>query len=117
MRRKDFSKLRLGKPQRITAGLTHHEHPAVSPSGRWIAYYAGDFGSIEIFVTDLNGRLARRATPFSGNSTQPAWHPGGRRLAYRHQHTSNSKWEIWETTLLPEVVVSKPGKGKAEAKP
>lgn len=99
MRRKDFLALRLGKPRRLTAGLTHHEHPAVSPDGRWLAYYAGDYGSIEILVCDLQGRFARRATPFSGNSTQAAWHPDGHRLAYRHQHTSDAKWEIWETTL------------------
>lgn len=100
MRRKDFEALRLGKPRRITAGLTHHEHPAVSPDGQWIAYYAGDYGSIEILVCDPQGRLARRVSPFSGNSTQAAWHPGGRRIAYRHQHSPETKWEIWETTLL-----------------
>jgi dipeptidyl aminopeptidase/acylaminoacyl peptidase len=120
MRRKDFLALRLGKPRRITAVLTHHEHPAVAPGGTWLAYYAGEFGSIEILVGDMQGRTARRASPFSGNSTQPAWHPDGRRIAYRHQHTTEAKWEIWETTLLPEedpgLRSAKP-KAQGKAKP
>jgi hypothetical protein len=100
MRRKEFESLRLGKPRRVTRGLTNHEHPAVSPDGRWLAYYAGDYGSIEILVCGLDGRLARRASPFSGNSTQAAFAPDGSRLAYRHQYSSEAKWELWETHLL-----------------
>lgn len=103
MRQKDFARLRLGKPKRITAGLGVHEHPAISPDGRFIAYYAGEYGSIEVFICDREGRLARRASPFSGNSTQPAWHPSGQRIAYRHQHSSEAKWELWETALTGDT--------------
>jgi len=85
MKRKMFNKLHLGQPRRLTAGLTRHEHPAVAPDGRFLAYYCGEYGSIHVFVTDMRGRLARRVSPNSGNSTQPAWHPTGLRIAYRHQ--------------------------------
>jgi Tol biopolymer transport system component len=103
MKQKELAELRLGKPLRVTAGLGDHEHPAISPDGRWIAYYCGEYGSIEVLVCAIDGRFARRVSPFSGNSTQPAWHPSGRRLAYRHQHTSEAKWEIWETALLGDT--------------
>jgi Tol biopolymer transport system component len=99
MKRKEFRKLHLGQPTRLTAGLTPHEHPAVSPDGRLLAYYAGEYGAIHIYTADLRGRLARRLSPNGGNSTQPAWHPSGLAVAYRHQHSIDSKWELWETAL------------------
>ena len=106
-----FKQLRLGKPRRLTAGLAGHEHPAISPDGQWLAYYAGEYGSIEVVVSDLRGRLARRVSPHGGNNTQPAWHPSSLRLAYRHQHVNSAKWEIWETELLggqPQVLLADP---------
>ena len=99
MKKQDFRNLRLGAPQRLTAGLTGHEHPALSPDGRLLAYYAGAYGSIQVCVADRRGRLARVVSPLSGNSTQPAWHPSGERVAYRHQHDNDAKWELWETAL------------------
>lgn len=104
MDRKDFKRLYLGKPQRVTSGLTDHEHPALSPDGKLIAFYAGEYGSVQVYLTDRKGRLARRVSPAGGNNTQPAWHPGGQRLAYRHQHNVESKWEIWETDLIGSTV-------------
>jgi dipeptidyl aminopeptidase/acylaminoacyl peptidase len=89
----------LGKPRRLTAGLTSHEHPAISPDGQWLACYAGEYGSIETVVCDLRGRLARRVSPHGGNNTQPAWHPSSLRVVYRHQHDNTAKWELWETEL------------------
>lgn len=112
MKRKDFRKLKLGKPVRITAGLTDHEHPALSPDGRFIACYAGEFGAINVLVTDGAGRFARRLSPNGGNSTQPAWHPSGLAVAYRHQHGNDAKWELWETALTgdttPRVLLADP---------
>jgi Tol biopolymer transport system component len=112
MRSADFKHLELGRPRRLTAGLTSHEHPVVSPDGQWIAYYTGDYGSIEVVVCDRRGRLARRVSPHGGNNTQPAWHPSSLRLAYRHQHANDAKWELWETELTagsqPETLLADP---------
>src|SRR5688500_2195888 len=94
-----FRRLELGRPRQLTAGLTDHEHPAVSPDGRWLAYYAGLYGSISIVVCTIDGRFARIASPHGGNSTQPAWRPDSAAIVYRHQHDPNSKWELWETSL------------------
>jgi Tol biopolymer transport system component len=104
MKKKHFAKLKLQKVRRITAGLTDHEHPAVSPDGRFIAYYYGTYGSISIVVADMNGRLALRISPHGGNNTQPAWHPSGERVAFRHQHKMSSKWEIWATSLFGDTL-------------
>jgi Tol biopolymer transport system component len=109
MKPKELRKLKLGKPSRVTKGLTGHEHPAVSPDGEWLAYYHGEYGSIGIVVCDLRGRLARRVSPHGGNNTQPAWHPGSLKVAFRHQHTVESKWELWECDLIggqPRVLLS-----------
>jgi Tol biopolymer transport system component len=94
-----FRRLKLGKPVQLTAGLTTHEHPAVSPDGRYIAYYTGEYGSIAIAVCTLDGRLARIVSPHGGNNTQPSWRPDSKAVSYRHQHDSNSRWELWETDL------------------
>lgn len=104
MKRKQFRKLHLARPQRLTAGLADHEHPAVSPDGKLLAYYAGEYGSIHVYTADMRGRLARRLSPNGGNNTQPAWHPSGLAVAYRHQHSTDSKWEIWETALAGDTV-------------
>jgi len=99
MNKADFRRLKLGKPREVTAGLTTHEHPAVSPDSRQIAYYTGIYGSIDIAVCSLDGRLARIISPHGGNSTQPDWRPDGLAVAYRHQHDNAAKWELWETPL------------------
>jgi Tol biopolymer transport system component len=112
MKRKALRKLRLGKPCRLTAGLTNHEHPAISPDGRLIAYYAGPYGSIQVSVADMQGRFAWAVSPQGGNNTQPAWHPSGDALAFRHQHSNDSKWELWEAKLegdaLPCAILADP---------
>ncbi|MDQ3023803.1 MAG: hypothetical protein M3R04_05380 [bacterium] len=104
MKTKDFKRLRLGNPRRITAGLTDHEHPAVSPDGRMLAHYSGEYGEISIAVCALDGRLARIVSPQGGNNTQPAWRPDGEAVAYRHQHDPKSKWELWFTVLVGEDI-------------
>ena len=103
MRKKLFKQLRLGRSECVTAGLTSHEHPAVSPDGRLLAYYAGLYGSIQVVVADIAGRFGRAVSPLGGNSTQPAWHPSGQLVAYRHQHANDSKWELWQTQLTGDL--------------
>jgi len=99
MKQKDLLRLRLGKVRRLTAGLTDHEHPVLSPDGSLLAYYAGEYGSLAIIVTDRRGRFARRLSPHGGNNTQPSWHPSSLAIAFRHQHNNESKWELWSASL------------------
>jgi hypothetical protein len=95
----EFRRLHLGELSQLTAGLSDHEHPALPPDGLHLAYYEGEYGSICIIVADRSGRFARIASPLGGNSTQPAWHPQGQVLAYRHQARPQAKWELWYTAI------------------
>ena len=56
--------------------------PAVSPDGRWIAYYSDESGQREVYVQpfpDLDGKY-----PIStAGGTSPVWGPEGRELFYR----------------------------------
>jgi len=84
-------------------GLTDHEHPAVSPDGSLLAFYSGEYGSISIILTNIRGQFCRRLSPHGGNNTQPAWHPQGNLVAFRHQHTTKHKWEIWQVELVGDI--------------
>ena len=99
---KSIKKVSLGEPQRITAGLTNHEHPAVSPDALLLAFYAGPYENIHIYITDLDGRLARQLTAGSGNNTQAAWSPDGKKIAYRHQPDADAKWSIRAAAVFEE---------------
>ncbi|MEZ5337803.1 MAG: hypothetical protein R3F46_06015 [bacterium] len=100
---RDFRRLRLGEPQRLTGGLTDHEHPAVSPDGTMLACYSGDYGHISIVLLSIEGRFIRRLSRGDGNNTQPAWHPAGRQLAWRQQDSSSSPWRIVRSEILQEL--------------
>jgi Tol biopolymer transport system component len=109
---KEISELKLKDIECVTAGLTDHEHPAVSSDGKLVAYYAGPFGNIHIYVCDMRGRLARAISAGGGNNTQPAWSPDGKQLAFRHQDSEKDKWEIWTAQVLedklPEQLIADP---------
>ncbi|MCB1217442.1 PD40 domain-containing protein [bacterium] len=100
---RDFRRLKLGEPQRLTGGLTDHEHPAVSPDGTMLACYSGDYGHISIVLLSIEGRFIRRLSRGDGNNTQPAWHPAGRKIAWRQQDGSSSPWRIVQSDILQEL--------------
>ena len=99
----DFAKLRLGSPQRLTGGLTDHEHPTVSPDGTMLSCYSGDYGHISIVLLTADGRFIRRISRGDGNNTQPAWHPGGRHIAWRQQDSPQHPWRIVMSDILQEL--------------
>lgn len=89
--------------RQVTFGFNDHEHPAWSPDGKRLAYYAGPYGHIQLSVCDLDGRNARPLTCARGNHTQAAWSPDGAWVYYRRQASPESPWEIWR------VLVEDPG--------
>jgi TolB protein len=64
------------------------ESPAWAPSGNEIAYAAGRNGSVEIWVADSNGNLARRITSFRGANVSPTYNPKtGAQIAFISNRT------------------------------
>jgi WD40-like Beta Propeller Repeat len=96
----DFDRIQLRRQRRITGGVVSHEHPAWSPDGRHLCFYAGVYGSIDIVLTDRRGRFASVIADGPGNKTQAAWHPDGKKIAYRWQSANDKPWEIWEVDVL-----------------
>ncbi len=58
----------------LTNGVGTNESPAISPSGRHIAFLTTRWGRQEIAVMDRTGNNVRRITN-SGNNTFPSWQP------------------------------------------
>jgi TolB protein len=91
-RRFAFCSARGGSPQiyvmnvdgtglrRVSLEGTYNTSPAWSPSGEHLAW-ASRSGGMQIVVSDVEGRGARRITT-GGENEDPAWAPDGRYLVY-----------------------------------
>jgi dipeptidyl aminopeptidase/acylaminoacyl peptidase len=85
--------------RQVTHGHSRHEHPVFSPDGARIAYYAGTFGYLQIFVAGQDGRDERPLTCERGNHTQPSWSPDGRWIFYRRQESPEAPWQLWRVDV------------------
>jgi TolB protein len=64
-------------------GLSRPPAPAWSPDGQEIAFLGKPYGSLELYVININGSGRRRLTQnASVTDTTPAWSPDGRRIAF-----------------------------------
>lgn len=86
---------RLDDIRQVTFGLDDHEHPVFSPDGRKVAFYAGAYGHINLFVADADGRNLRPLTAARGNHTQAFWSPDEAFVYYRAQPDPATPWSIW----------------------
>ncbi|TAK12226.1 MAG: serine/threonine-protein kinase [Acidobacteria bacterium] len=72
------------KPVRlIAAQTTDVANPAISPDGRWVAYYSLESGQAEVYVQPFAGSASRAQISSSGG-TQPHWSTDGRTLYYQN---------------------------------
>jgi len=85
--------------RRITWGWNNHEHPVFSPDGKHVAYYAGEYGYIQIYVTGRDGRGERPLTSARGNHTQASWSPDGKWVYHRRQAAPDRPWELWRVLV------------------
>lgn len=84
---------------RVTHGFRNHEHPVFSPDGKRVAYYAGEFGHINLYVAGADGRNERPLTAAAGNHTQAAWSHDGRWIYYRAQPKPDVPWSVWRVLV------------------
>ncbi len=72
--------------------------PAWSPDGRNIAYSSSRSGDPEIWITDINGSLARRVTSFKGPDVSPVFNPKtGSQIAWISGRTGLPQLYIMDT--------------------
>jgi TolB protein len=67
--------LLLGRLVNFSAAGGTNLSPAWSPDGQNIAYSSSRSGDPEIWITDINGALARRITSFRGPDVSPVYNP------------------------------------------
>lgn len=92
-----------GGERRLTTGPEDERAPAVSPDGRWVAFYSGRSGFQDIWVVSAEGgsprQLTKRAMADDDFRFEPVWSPDGSTIAY----VSNAS-EYWSDDLwLVEV--------------
>jgi eukaryotic-like serine/threonine-protein kinase len=60
--------------------------PAISPDGRWIAYFSNESGRGEVYVRPLTGRSPKWRVTTDGGE-EPIWSGDSRKLFYRNRDT------------------------------
>lgn len=83
--------------------------PAISPDGRWMAYYSNETGRWEIYVqpleeTGTQSAGAGRVRISTGGGEEPIWSRDGRELFYRW----GTKIYVVDVTLGPEFRAGSP---------
>jgi Tol biopolymer transport system component len=78
--------------------VTRHEtgsvvHPAVSPDGRWIAYYRVVQGQRDIWIVSSDGVSPVQFTADPASDIQPAWSRDGSRIAFTSER--DGLFHIW----------------------
>jgi len=78
--------------------ITRHEtgdvvHPAVSPDGRWIAYYRVVQGQRDIWVVSADGVSPVQFTADPASDIQPGWSRDGSQLAFTSDR--DGRFHIW----------------------
>ncbi len=83
----------LGEARRVTDHPGTVSHPAVSPDGRYVAYYRILEGRRDIWIVPAAGGASTRFTDDPAPHTDPAWSPDGRRLAFVSERDGEP--QIW----------------------
>ena len=69
-------------PRPVVVTPFNDGRPALSPDGRWLAYYSDERGTSEIFVRPYPDVERARYQVSAGGGTSPLWAPDGRAIFY-----------------------------------
>ena len=72
----------VGVPERITDQPGNASRPAISPDGKWIAYYRVDSDLRTLWVIPVEGGLPIQFTNQAIPSISPSWSPDSKRIAF-----------------------------------
>jgi Tol biopolymer transport system component len=88
----DFSSIK-----KLTNSDTSCWDPAISPDGKYIAYFKGNYGdAMDLWVMDSEGKNAKRLTYDVINyGSHPSWHPDGKQILYE----SASGTDVFESSI------------------
>jgi Tol biopolymer transport system component len=88
----------IGEARRITRhDAGNVVHPAVSPDGRWIAYYRVVDDQRDIWVVPADGTAPIQITSDEASDIQPAWSRDGAKLAFTSER--GGLFHIWVTAM------------------
>jgi Tol biopolymer transport system component len=82
-----------GTPRRLTDHPGTVSRPAVSPDGRWVAYYRVLDGQRDIWVVPIAGGAPQRFTEDPASDVHPEWSPDGRSLVFVSGRSGSD--QIW----------------------
>jgi serine/threonine-protein kinase len=66
----------------ITVPVTHEDHSAFSPDGKWIAYRSQSASRMDIFVQPYPPTGSKYQVTTSGVAESPLWSPDGKQIFY-----------------------------------
>jgi Tol biopolymer transport system component len=95
-----------GEPRRLTDQRGRASHPAISPDGRWVAYYLFNGNARDLWVVPSAGGQPRQLTFDPASDVQPAWSPDGGRIAYASDR--GGAFAVWVLTFVDGDVQGKP---------
>ena len=88
-----------GPPQPLTPAFGNAASPTVSRDGRWVVYVHRDASVDRLAIVDSAGAFwPQHLAAGADFYMQPAWHPGGRRLAWVEWNHPHMPWD--STRLL-----------------
>ncbi len=84
-------------PRRLTDHPGTSSHPAISPDGRWVAYYRILEEQRDIWTVSMSGGPSNQLTTHEAPDYHPTWSPDGSRIAFVSDRSGQP--QIWTVEI------------------